>query len=91
MATYKLHKRKYCWLTNAVNCLFFRPAIINTQALHLIIDELKVWCQLQSETYKWFGKTAANLYWVIDSLFDFTLNLPEVIHSLYMADITQLL
>lgn len=38
--------------------------------------------------YKWFGNHVANLYWVINSLLDFTLNLPDKIHSLYMADIT---
>lgn len=38
--------------------------------------------------YQRFGKSNANLYWVIDSLFDFTLNLSEAIYSIYMADIT---
>lgn len=89
IATYKLHKQKYQWLTNAANCLFLEPAMIITHALHLVITELKVWCKHQRDMYKRFGNKASNLYWVIDSLSNFTLNLLEVIHSVYMADITR--
>lgn len=80
---------KYRWLTNVMNCLFTDPTTIITQALQLIIVELKVWCKLQSEIYKWFGRCTANLYWVIDLLFDITLNLPEATRCMYMADITR--
>lgn len=88
MVTYKIHKKKYRWLTNAANCIFLGPTIIITQTLHLIDMELKTWCSLQSDTYKRFSKVEANLFWVIDSVFDFTLNLPSTLHSMYMADIT---
>lgn len=40
-------------------------------------------------TYKRFGKVNTTLYWIIDSVFDFVLNLPKQIFSLYVADITQ--
>lgn len=80
MATYKLHKLQYRWLTNAAHCIFSGPATIITQMLHLINQELEEWCKLRSEKYRRFGKVTTNLYWAIDSLFDFTLNLPENIH-----------
>lgn len=89
MATYKLHKLKYRWLTNAANCLFSRPTTIITQALLVIIADLQAWCKQQSEIYKRFGKSDANLYWVINSMFEFMLNLPRAIHSVYMTDITR--
>lgn len=46
MVTYKIHKKKYRWLTNAANCIFLGPTIIITQTLHLIDMELKTWCSL---------------------------------------------
>lgn len=88
MATYKLHKRKYRWLTNAADCIFSGPATILTKALQLIIVELKQWCRQCCDTYKRFSNVSANSFWMIDSLYDFTLNLPNAIHSVYMADIT---
>lgn len=89
MATYKIHRLKYRWLTNATNCVFLGPATIIIQALHLVVIELKAWYNLWIGTYKRFGKVVANIYWVINLLFDFTLNLPPAIHSIYMADITR--
>lgn len=88
MATYKLHKKKYRWLTNAANYVFLAPTTIITHAMHLVIIELKEWCKLHSEMYERFSKVIANIYWVINSLFDFTLNLPTTIHNVCMADIT---
>lgn len=88
MVTYNLHKMKYYWLTNTINCLFLGFAIIITFSMQLIIIELKIWCKLCSEMYCRFGRATANLFWVINLLFEFTLNLPEAIHGIYMADIT---
>lgn len=63
MATYKLHKKKYRWLTNAANCVFLAPTTIITQALHLVINELKEWCGICNVTYKRFGKVTTNTYY----------------------------
>lgn len=89
MATYKLHKLRYRWLTNAANCIFSGLASIITQLLQLVIIEIKAWCRLRMHTYKQFDRVDSCIYWVIDSLFDFTLNLPEQIFSLYITDITR--
>lgn len=89
MATYKLHKMKYRWLTNVASCVFLGLTTIITQALHLVVVELKTWCKLCSETYKRFDKVPPNIYWIIESLFDFMLNLPPWIYCIYMVGITR--
>lgn len=74
---------------NATNRLFSGIASIITQLLLVIIFELKVWCKLRMTTYKKISKVETTLYWVIDSLFEFTLNLANSIHNMYIADITR--
>lgn len=88
MATFKLHKLRYHWITNAQNCIFSSIASIITHVLQLIIMEIKAGCQLRMHTYKQFSKVESCLYQVIDSLFDLTLNLPDQIFCLYIVDIT---
>lgn len=88
MASYKLHKLKYRWITNAARCLFSGPTSIITQLLSYISDELKTWARAQQQHLQRFFNIQTSFFWVIDSMFEFTLNLPERVHTLFIADIT---
>lgn len=89
MSSYKLHKLKYRWITNAAICLFSRPTSIIKQLLTCISLELKDWAHKQQQHLHKFFNVGTSFFWVIDSMFEFTLNLPEFIHSLFVADITR--
>lgn len=54
-----------------------------------ILEEVKEWAYTRVEGYKQFLKTNTSLYWIIDFINDFTLNVPPMIHNIYVADITR--
>lgn len=50
-ATYKLHKKKYRWITSATCCTFLGFVSIITQDLKIILYELWIWCGEQAKTF----------------------------------------
>jgi hypothetical protein len=87
MGTFKQHKKTYRWLTNAHNSVFSTIAQFITTALMGIIPVLKIWFSKRIQTYGSLMGTNTKNYWVIDSVIDLALNLPEKIHDIFVADI----
>lgn len=89
MAMYKLHKAKYRWITNAYQTVFSNLAILLTLTSNVILDTIKCWAQVTEKGYKNFMQVQTSLYWIIDSVMDATINLPEEIQDIFVADITR--
>jgi hypothetical protein len=89
MATYKLHKTKYRWLTNAYQTVFSNIAILLTLTSNLILESIKIWAKTTEKGLKNFMQVDTSFYSIIDSVLDATLNLPEKIHDILVADITR--
>jgi hypothetical protein len=89
MATYKLHKTKYRWFTNAFQTVFSNIATLLTLTSNVILESIKTWAKSIEKSYKNFLQVDTSLYWIIDSVMDATLNLPDKIHDILVADITR--
>lgn len=89
MATYKQHKGKYRWITNASKTIFSNIAILLTVTSNLILDTFKIWARKTEKGYKNFLQVDTSLFWIIDSVTDAILNLPTQIHDIFVADITR--
>ena len=89
MATYKLHKTKYRWITNAYQTVFSNLAILLTLTSNVILDSIKSWAHSTEKGYQNFMQVKTSLYWIIDSVMDATINLPAEIHDIFVADITR--
>ena len=89
MAIYKFHKKKYRWISNAFGTMYVNIATLLTIATMALLDEVKEWASTNVKGYKNFLGIDTSMYWIIDSITDFTLNIPEVINNIYVADITR--
>ena len=89
MATYKLYKAKYRWITNAYQIVFSNLAILLTLTSNVILDTIKSWAQITEKGYKNFMQVQTSLYWIIDFVMDATINLPREIQDVFEADITR--
>jgi hypothetical protein len=87
MATFKQHKGKYRWLTNAFQTVFSNIALLLTITSKVILDSLKTWAFLKNQSYKNFLQVDTSTFWIVDSIIDTTLNLPNVMHDIFVADI----
>lgn len=47
------------------------------------------WATTTINEYKNFLDIDTSIYWIIDSIFDFTLNIPKNINNIYVVDITR--
>jgi len=89
MATYKLHKQKYRWLTNAHNTIFSELAHILTIATMPILEAYKSWAAELAKCYKQFLQVETSLFWLVNSTVEVALNLPTKIIDIYVVDITR--
>jgi hypothetical protein len=89
MASYKLHKTKYRWLTNAFRTVYANIALLLTITSNLVLDSVKSWAQLTEKGYKNFLQVDTSLFWIVDSVIDTTLNLPDSIYDVFVADVTR--
>lgn len=87
MGTFKQHKNTYRWLTNAHDSIFSTMAQFITTALKGIIPILKQWFTRRIQTYSSLMGTKTSNFWIIDSVIDLALNLPEKIYDIFVADI----
>jgi hypothetical protein len=81
MATYKVHKKKYRWLTNACRIVYSNIALLLTITSNLVMDTVKSSARMTEKGYKNFLQT--------DSIIDTTLNFPEMIHDVFVEDVTR--
>jgi hypothetical protein len=89
MATFKQHKAKYRWLTNAHNTVFSNIASLLTITSNVILETVKTWAHTRVINYKNFLQVDTSLYWIVNSIIDTTLNLPTSIHDIFVADISR--
>jgi hypothetical protein len=89
MAIYKFHKKKYRWISNAFGSIYVNLATLVTIATMALLDEVKQWAKTTTTGYKNFLQVDTSIYWIIDSINEFCLNLPEHVHNIYVADITR--
>ena len=87
MGTFKQHKNAYRWLTNAQKSIFSTMAQFLTIALMGIIPALKQWFAKRLQTYRSLMGAVTKNFWMIDSIIDLALNLPETVHDIFVADI----
>jgi len=89
MATFKQHKLKYRWLTNAHNTIFSGLAHLLTIATGPILESIKTWAAELATGYKNLLKVDTSVYWLVNSVVEAALNLPMQITDVYVADITR--
>lgn len=89
MATFKVHKQSYRWLTNAFRTTYSNIAVLLTLTTVQILEMLKAWALKKRNAYRNFLRVETSLFWIIDSILQFSLNLPKQIHDIYVADITR--
>lgn len=89
MATFKVHKQSYRWLTNAFRTVYSNIAVLLTLTTVQILEKIKAWCLKKREAYRNFLRVETSIFWIIDSILQFTLNLPTQIHDIYVADVTR--
>lgn len=89
MATFKQHKAKYRWLTNAFQTVYSNLAKLLTIATMAVLEPFKIWAKRTIDGYANFLKVKTSIYWIIDSVMQVTLNLPSHMHDVYVADITR--
>ena len=89
MAIYKFHKKKYRWISNAFGSIYVNVATLLTLSTMALLEDVKEWANTTIKGYKNFLGVETSIYWIIDSITDFTLNTPDVINNIYVADITR--
>ena len=89
MGIYKFHKKKYRWISNAFGSIYVNVATLLTLSTMALLEEVKEWATTTVNGYKNFLGVDTSIYWIIDSIVDFTLNIPEKINNIYVADITR--
>jgi hypothetical protein len=89
MATYKLHKTKYRWLTNAYHTVFSNIALLLTITSKLILESFKAWAVNIEKSYKRFLNIDTSIFWIIDSVIDATLSIPTQIFDIFVVDISR--
>jgi hypothetical protein len=89
MATYKQHKTKYRWLTNAYCTVFSNIALLLTIASKLVLHSFKGWASSKLKDYKTFLQVNTSFFWIVDSIIDTTLNLPVSISDIFVVDISR--
>jgi hypothetical protein len=87
MATFKQHKGKYRWLTNAFHTVFSNIARLLIITSKVILKTVKTWALLKVQSYSNFLRVDTSIFWIVDSIIDTTLNLPKKLHDIFVADI----
>jgi hypothetical protein len=87
MATYKQHKIKYRWLTNAFHTVFSNIATLLTITSKVLLESVKAWALIKTQSYRSFLRVDTSIFWLVDSIIETTLNLPCEIHNIFVADI----
>ena len=77
MGTYKIHKNSFRWLTNAHDCLFSPITNFITSALQIIFLVLKDFTDKLQSKLSTFSQVKTNALWLIESQYDFLVNLPD--------------
>ena len=88
MATFKQHKNKYRWLTNAYCTIFSNIALLLTITSNLIMESFKEWALVKLKDFQKFLQVRTSIFWIVDSIIDTMVNLPVDMHDIFVADIS---
>lgn len=88
-ASFKLHKLKYRWITSATKCSFSSLDNMITQSLKLILLELGSLCGDQFVSMFNLHCMNTTFCWMIESLYEFIMNMLAPICIVCTIDITQ--
>jgi hypothetical protein len=80
MATYKQHKKKCRWLTNAFQTVYSNLAHMLTIATMLVLEYVKEWATTIVAGYTNFLR--CDTFWLVNSSIEVALNLPSKIQIL---------
>lgn len=89
MAIYKVYKKKYKWISNGFGTLYVNIAILLTVSTMTLLDEVNEWANNTIKEYHNFFGIDTSIYWIIDSITNFTLNISSTINNIYVVDITR--
>ena len=89
MAMYKIHKAKYRWLTNAYATLFSNIATLLSITPSLILEAFKEYARMMEQCYDNFLQIKTSMFWIINSSVEATLNFPDNMKDIFVADITR--
>lgn len=89
MATYKLHKNKYRWLTNAFQTVYSNLAHLLTIATMLVLEQVRIWASDTTNGFSRFMRCNSSFYWLVNSSIEVALNLPNKIYNIFVAHITR--
>lgn len=53
------------------------------------LEEEKQWAKTTVTCYKKFLGLDTSIYWIIDFINDFCLNIPQIVHNVYVTNITK--
>ena len=67
MATYKQHKQKYGWLTNAAHTAYSEIAHVITISNSLILDSVQQWAVQKAKQFATFLGAKTSLFWLVNS------------------------
>ena len=88
LATYKIHKSKYRWLTNAFATVFSNIATLLSITSSLILESFKEFAKMMEQSFHDFLQVKTSMYWIINSSVEATLNFPKNMKDIFVADIT---
>ncbi|GBG92412.1 hypothetical protein CBR_g55347 [Chara braunii] len=89
MTVYKAHKRTFRWITNTANTVVSPMASLCASLLSFLIPCVQGTCEEKSIEMEAEYGVKPNLWWPIASVGQFATNLPQLLFSVYTADITR--
>lgn len=87
--TFKSHKQKFRWISDASNCVMLHATDVITSCLNLLLSDFKTICDEKFLMVKTFTGLKINNFWLVKNATEVFINLPKYIFSMFSADITQ--
>ena len=77
------------WIFNVFGTIYVNIATLFTVSTMALLDEVNEWATTTVKGYSNFFRVDTSIYWIINLITDFTLNILEIINNIYVADITR--
>ncbi|GBG62271.1 hypothetical protein CBR_g29879 [Chara braunii] len=89
MAIFKAHKGTFRWITNTANSSVSAMAEVCACLLSFLVPSVRDFCEEKSLLMEAEYGTKPNLWWPVSSIGEFAASLPQMVSSVYTADITR--
>ena len=80
---------KYRWLTNAYGTVFSNIATLLSVTSSMILETFKEYAKMMEICYCNFLQVKTSMFWIINSSVEATLNFPDNMKDIFVADITR--